>query len=103
MRNSQGGSNDGNNDVEMVAYFFDGPAVDVHAASALEFPVDVSDFSNAWPTNISRRSRRERTSRLARFRRDVAIIRRNHRAAQNGARSVPLTEPLDENSEIPLV
>jgi hypothetical protein len=111
MRDSQDDSNDRNNEIEMVGDF-DGPVFDLHFVSSLELSEEGSDDANeqgnanasdVGPIDRNRRSRRERTSRLASLRRNVASIRRNRRTARHGSRSVPLAEPLDEETEISVV
>ncbi|KAL7482492.1 hypothetical protein ACHAW6_008167 [Cyclotella cf. meneghiniana] len=111
MRDSQGDSNGENNEIEMVGDF-DGPVFDLHFVSSLELSEEGSDDTNeqrnsnpsdVGSIDINRRSRRERTSRLASLRRNVASIRRNRRAARNGTRAVPLAEPLDEETVISVV
>eukprot|EP00804_Cyclotella_cryptica_P006232 CCRYP_020769-RA/>CCRYP_020769-RA protein AED:0.14 eAED:0.14 QI:1059/1/1/1/0.75/0.8/5/231/868 len=109
IHNSQDVGNDESSEIEMVSGF-DGPVFDLRFVSSLELPDEVSDdvnqqsnVDNYSAEPISRRSRRERTSRLANLRRSVASVRRNRRAGWNGSRPLPLAEPLDEESVISVV
>eukprot|EP00804_Cyclotella_cryptica_P020419 CCRYP_014402-RA/>CCRYP_014402-RA protein AED:0.13 eAED:0.13 QI:142/0.75/0.8/1/1/1/5/234/1160 len=107
--NSQDVGNDESSEIEMIAGF-DGPVFDLRFVSSLELPDEGSDdvhqqrnVNNYNAEPISRRSGRERTSRLANLRRSVASVRRNRRAGWNGSRPLPLAEPLDEEPVISVV
>lgn len=88
----------------------DGDAFDNFFISTLELIEEGSDDTNQADNgnetnielaNMNRLSQRERTTRLARLRRNVARMRRERGVGRrDGSRAVPLAEPLGEDVEI---
>jgi hypothetical protein len=88
----------------------DGDAFDNFFISTLELREEGSDDTNQADNgnetnielaNMNRLSQRERTTRLARLRRNVARMRRERGVGRrDGSRAVPLAEPLGEDVEI---